>query len=434
LVRRIPQIVVRCVLALVAFLIVMPGHANAQDDDYIVRARVQNQVAVGGETEREPVVGVTIVVLDEGGNEVASGVTDDKGTADIPVPGPATYVVRLDESTLPEGVGVASNSAAEQTIPGDSFTTSRKTVNFFTGERATVTTPWYEKLAQRLADGTRLGLIIAITSVGLSLIFGTTGLTNFAFGEMVTFGAMVAFLLNSTWGWPMLVAAPVAILAGGAFGMAVNGTVFGPLRRRGTGLISQLVISVGLAILLRNFFLYLFGGRKRPYADYTNQVAKDFGPVAITPRDLIGALIALVVLVLVATSLSRTRIGKATRAVSDNPGLASATGINTEFVIRLVWIFGGALAALGGILRGLDEQVGFDMGSDLLFLMFAAITLGGLGSAYGALLGGFIVGLTVELATYVVPTELKATPALIILIVVLLVRPQGILGRAQRVG
>jgi branched-chain amino acid transport system permease protein len=120
--------------------------------------------------------------------------------------------------------------------------------------------------------------------------------------------------------------------------------------------------------------------------------------------------------------------------VSDNPSLASSTGIDTQKIIRVVWFAGGALAAMGGIFRGLDEQVGFEMGSGLIFLMFAGITLGGLGSAYGALIGGFFVGLLVELASLVVPAELKNAPALLILIIVLVVRPQGILGRKQRVG
>ena len=114
--------------------------------------------------------------------------------------------------------------------------------------------------------------------------------------------------------------------------------------------------------------------------------------------------------------------------------MASSTGIDTQRIIRIVWFAGGALAALGGIVRGLDEQVGFEMGSRLVFLMFAAITLGGLGSAFGALGGGVLVGVFVEMASLVVPSELKNVPALLILIIVLVVRPQGILGRKQRVG
>jgi branched-chain amino acid transport system permease protein len=146
------------------------------------------------------------------------------------------------------------------------------------------------------------------------------------------------------------------------------------------------------------------------------------------------SILSLLILVVTALGLRFTRLGKATRAVSDNPDLASATGIDSEKVIRLVWIIGGALAAAGGVFRGLDEQVSFDMGGRLLFLLFAGITLGGLGSAFGALVGGFVVGVMVEVSSLVVPTELKTAPALLVLILVLLLRPQGILGRAQRVG
>ena len=268
-----------------------------------------------------------------------------------------------------------------------------------------------------MVDGARLGLIIAITSVGLSLIFGTTGLTNFAHGEMVTFGGMVAFVGNVTIGIPLLIVGPITVVIGGLFGYFLDWGLWGRLRRRGVGLVSQLVVSVGLSLFLRYFFLYRFGGRTRPFADYSLQEAKSWGPVSITPRDLTTALIALVVLIGVGLALQLSRMGKAIRAVSDNPDLASATGINSKQVIRLVWFVGGALAAMGGIFRGLDEQVGFEMGANLLFLMFAGITLGGLGSAYGALVGGFIIGMFVELATVVnigpleVPSELKNVPA-----------------------
>jgi branched-chain amino acid transport system permease protein len=268
----------------------------------------------------------------------------------------------------------------------------------------------------------------------LSLIFGTTGLTNFAHGEMVTFGGLMAFWLNVIIGIPLLLGAPLVVVLGGLFGYLFNELIFGRLRKRGIGLISQLVVSVGLSIMLRNFFLYQFGGRTRPLDDFSLQVAKKFGPVSITMRDLTTAIISLIVLVAVAMFLQRSRTGKAIRAVSDNAALASSTGIDTQRIIRIVWIAGGALAALGGLFRGLDEQVGFEMGSGLIFLMFAGITLGGLGSAYGALVGGFFVGLFVELASLVVPAELKNAPALLILVVVLIVRPQGILGRKQRVG
>ena len=122
------------------------------------------------------------------------------------------------------------------------------------------------------------------------------------------------------------------------------------------------------------------------------------------------------------------------RAVADNRDLAASSGIDVDRVILFVWALGGGLAALGGVLFGLQQQVQFEMGFKLLLLMFAGITLGGLGTAYGALVGSFVVGMFIELSTLVVPTELKNVGALLVLIVVLLVRPQGILGRAERIG
>ena len=388
----------------------------------------------GSTTSRAPVAGVTIVVTNQAGTEVTRGETGTDGTIALPVPAKDYYVVTLDVSTLPDGASLINEEKFTAVIEKDAFTTNDKLVRFFTGASASSSTSLFDKILQRSVDGVRLGLIIAICSVGLSLIFGTTGLTNFAHGEMVTFGGLMAFWLNVIIGIPLLIGAPLVIVLGGLFGFLFNELIFGRLRKRGIGLISQLVVSVGLSIMLRNFYLYQFGGRTRPLDDFSLQVAKKFGPVSITMRDLTTAIISLVVLIAVAMFLQRSRTGKAIRAVSDNSALASSTGIDTQRIIRIVWIAGGALAALGGVFRGLDEQVGFEMGSGLIFLMFAGITLGGLGSAYGALVGGFFVGLFVELASLVVPAELKNAPALFILVVVLIVRPQGILGRKQRVG
>jgi len=410
------------------------GTVKAAESEFTITASVQDQSVDGSTTSRAPVAGVTIVVTNQAGTEVTRGETGTDGTVALPVPAKDYYVVTLDVSTLPDGVSLINEEKFTAVIQKDAFTTNDKLVRFFTGASASSSTSLFDKILQRSVDGVRLGLIIAICSVGLSLIFGTTGLTNFAHGEMVTFGGLMAFWLNVIIGIPLLIGAPLVIVLGGIFGFLFNELIFGRLRKRGIGLISQLVVSVGLSIMLRNFYLYQFGGRTRPLDDFSLQVAKKFGPVSITMRDLTTAIISLVVLIAVAMFLQRSRTGKAIRAVSDNSALASSTGIDTQRIIRIVWIAGGALAALGGVFRGLDEQVGFEMGSGLIFLMFAGITLGGLGSAYGALVGGFFVGLFVELASLVVPAELKNAPALFILVVVLIVRPQGILGRKQRVG
>ena len=132
--------------------------------------------------------------------------------------------------------------------------------------------------------------------------------------------------------------------------------------------------------------------------------------------------------------LQRTRVGKAMRAVADNPDLASSSGIDVDRVVLLVWVAGGALAALGGVLLGLGEQVSWEMGFKQLLLIFAGVTLGGLGTAYGALVGSFIIGVVVQVSTVWVPPELNSVTALAVLIGILLVRPQGILGQAERIG
>jgi branched-chain amino acid transport system permease protein len=399
-----------------------------------VRAIVQDQITdESGNRSKEPIPDVTIVVTDPDGNEVGTGVTNELGQALICVPEKADYIVKVDESTLPDGKEIAGSP--EVPITEVSFTTIVKTVSFFTGSADRNTLSFGEKLAQRLVDGTRLGLIIAITAVGLSLIFGTTGLTNFAHGEMVTWGGMMVYLFGVTIGMSLLIATPIAVVLGGLFGYLLDKVIFAPLRRRGTGLVAQMVVTVGLGIFLRNAFLFQFGGDVRFLPQYNAQAAWSIGPVDITPRDFTTMMLSLATVLAVALLLQRTRLGKATRAVSDNAELASATGIDSQRVIRLVWIVGAGLAALGGVFRGLDEGLTPDMGGSMLFLMFAAVTLGGLGSAYGALVGGVIVGILVETSTlFGVPTELKTVPGLFILVIVLLVRPQGILGRAQRVG
>jgi branched-chain amino acid transport system permease protein len=290
------------------------------------------------------------------------------------------------------------------------------------------------RLPQLTASGLRFGLIIALAAIGLSLIFGTTGLTNFAHGELVTFGALTAYFVNVLVGLPLVLAGVVTLVLAGVFGYLNDRLLWAPLRRRGTGLVAMMIVSIGLAIFLRYFYLYIFGGSTRSYADYQGQRGVPLGPITLRPLDYISMAIAIVVLVAVGLALLRTRLGKATRAVADNPALAAASGIDVDRVIRTVWIGGTALAGLSGILLGLAQQVSFQMGLQILLLVFAAVVLGGLGTAFGALVGSLVVGVFIEVSTLFIPTELKNVGALAILIIVLLVRPQGVLGRAERVG
>ena len=410
------------------------GVSGATGDEFSIIASVQNQTLVDGSTSRTPVEGVTINVLKVDGTSIGEAVTGKDGLCTISVPSRDDYVIELNLSTLPDGLTLIDAEKQKVAVNRDLFTTNTKRVTFFTGESANAGASASERILQRLSDGIRLGLVIAMCSVGLSLVFGTTGLTNFAHGEMVTFGGLVAFYFNVILEIPILISGPVVILMGGLFGLLLNWGIFARLTKRGVTLLSQLVVTVGLSLMLRNIYLFQFGGRTKQLSSYSKQVNLEIGPIGITPRDLTTAILGVIILVSVALFLQRSRLGKAIRAVSDNVQLASATGIDTRKVIKIVWFAGGALAATGGIFRGLDEQVSFSMGSDLLFLMFAGITLGGLGSAFGALIGGFFIGIFVEMSSLYFPSELKVAPALFILIVMLVVRPQGLLGKSQRVG
>ena len=158
------------------------------------------------------------------------------------------------------------------------------------------------------------------------------------------------------------------------------------------------------------------------------------GPVLITPLQIGVSLVSLAVLVVASLMLQRTRLGKATRAVADNPALAAASGINVDRVIRLVWVGGAALAGLSGVGLGLTQGFNYQFGFKILLLIFAAVVLGGLGTIWGALVGSFVIGLLIEVSTIVVPAELKFVSALAVLIIVLVFRPQGILGRRERIG
>jgi branched-chain amino acid transport system permease protein len=196
----------------------------------------------------------------------------------------------------------------------------------------------------------------------------------------------------------------------------------------------MLVVSIGLGILLRYIFLFFFGGSTKQFREYSGQAGISIGPVDVTPSALIGSGVAILLLLATAWWLLRTRMGKAYRAVADNPALASASGIDVERVINVVWILGAGLAAMGGILYSLANGVNWLEGFQLLLLVFAGVTVGGLGTAFGALAGSLLVGIMLQLSTLFIPSELKNLGALVILIVVLLVRPQGLLGKAERVG
>ncbi len=380
--------------------------------------------------EGEPVPGVRIDVSAEDGF-TGTGTSASDGTWAVLLPGAATYTVLLIEDSLPEDVGLRDEERNPLTI---NLLTSSRTVQFPLGEEEDGGSQFFGRAMQLFVDGLAFGLVIALAGVGLSLIFGTTGLTNFAHGDLITSGALATLVLNNTIGLPFIVAAALALVVSAAFGWAQDAGLWRPLRRRGTGLIAMLVVSIGFGIFLRYTYLLVFGGSTQQFADYSGQAGLEVGPVLITPKSMIASAVSVVALLATILWLQRSRKGKASRAISDNPALASASGIDVEQVISRVWIIGATLAGLSGIVFSLNNGVNWLQGFQLLLLVFAGVVVGGLGTAYGALLGSLIVGVLIQMSTLFIPPELKNLGALVVLIGILLVRPQGILGRADRIG
>ena len=378
--------------------------------------------------------GVDVTVETADGQEVDTVTSDKDGQWEVALPGPGRYTVTIDPDTLPEGVSLQDEDRTTLSVEMSAGRGRAVLFALTAGFGGREVANGFERFVRLTVQGIRFGLVLGMASIGLSLIFGTTGLVNFAHGELVTYGAILAFLFNVTIGWPLLVAAPLAIALAALTGSLADRGFWRPLRNRGTGLIAMMVISIGVGLLVRYIFLFQFQGFPRTYREFAGQTSLELGPLRIVPRDVWTIVISLIVLLGVALFIQRTRMGKAMRAVSDNRDLAESSGIDVDRVINFVWAAGAGLAALGGILHGLAQQVTWQMGFQLLLLMFAGVVLGGLGSAYGALVGSLVVGVAVEVSTLWIPSEFKTVVALWILVGILLVRPQGILGYAERVG
>lgn len=381
----------------------------------------------------EPVAGVTITAVDGSGADAGSTTTADDGTFLLEVPGPGDYTVTLDKSSLPDGVELTNPKQVTRTV--SLATGQQRTLVFAFGESTTKTVSTLDRIPSLVLDGLRLGLILAMTAIGLSLIYGTTQFTNFAHGEMVTFGALITWYLNHDGGLPLVVAAILGVILSGGAGYALDKALWTPLRRRSTSPFGLMVVSFGLSIMAINVFQFFFGTRTRPFTQYVIQKPLFvLGTQNVPPKAIWIIVISVVSLGAVGLFLQRARFGKAVRAVADNRPLASASGIDTERVVRLVWILGSALAGLGGILYSTEFQVKFDEGQTLLLLMFAGITLGGLGTSFGAAAGCVILGVAIQLSTLWIPASLKNVGAMVVLILVLMFRPQGVFGQKERVG
>jgi len=272
-----------------------------------------------------PVEGVTITASTEDGFS-ESATSDASGDFSIELPGGGTYAIEIDTSTLPAGIALENPEDASRSllVLGGEKKILTKLVE---GEGGGGDSGGFidvtgDQFLQLLFDGLLFGVMIALAALGLNLVFGTTGLTNFSHGDLVTLGAFTALLLNLS-GVHLVIAAPIAVVfCAIAFGWGQNKILWRPLRRRKTGLIAMMIISIGLAIVMRYSVALFFGAAPQTYKQYAGQVGISLGPVTATPKALILAVLAIITLTVVVIWVQRSRIGKATRAVSDNPALA----------------------------------------------------------------------------------------------------------------
>ena len=293
------------------------------------------------------------------------------------------------------------------------------------------------ELAQLLANGLVTGSIIAIAAVGLSLVYGILRVVNFAHGDYLTFGAFMAFLVNVTWETSIVVAVVFGMAATAALGVSLEYGLWRPMRRKQAGVISLFIISIGLALVLRHVIFMFWGSRPRRY-DVDVFRAYDLGIVRLSLSQIVAIAIAVSAIALVGLMLGTTKLGKAMRALSDNSELASVAGIDVDRITTYTWVLAGALAGLAGVLQGLLQNAfNPNMGFTLLLPIFAAVVLGGVGSAYGALAGGLVLGIAMEVSTWtVLPADgvnpvYKPVVAFTVLIAVLLFRPTGVFGKAR---
>jgi neutral amino acid transport system permease protein len=287
-------------------------------------------------------------------------------------------------------------------------------------------------LAQATINGLIAGNYYALGAVGLTLIFGVLRLVNFAHGEFLTLGAYL-MLLFSSFDLPLVLAVVLGVVATAIFSVGLEIGVWRPVRRRGAGELQLLLFALGLAFFMRNAIAFVAGSEDRQAgADVISSVT--IGALRIGRTELIVTLLGIAVIVLVAAGLRSTSLGKQARALADDIQLAETTGINTDRVVLITWAVSGGLAGLAGIFYALPAGAANpQMGFSLILSIFAAVIVGGIGNAYGALAGGLLIGIVQEWSTLLLEPSVKVAVGFAMLILVLLIRPTGLFGRAQAV-
>jgi branched-chain amino acid transport system permease protein len=287
-----------------------------------------------------------------------------------------------------------------------------------------------------LIPGLVTGSIYALGAIGVSLLFGILRFAHFAHGDLMTLGAYLALTIVTVFGWPVLAAIPLAATGAAIIAVGIDRAFYKPFRRRPT--IISVIASFGVMLMIRSAIQLIWGVEPMQYKAGIERPIILFGQLRLQERHIwMIAITALLVLAL-HLMLSRSRIGRAMRAVSDEPDLARVTGISTERVILVTWLVGGALAAVAGVFLGMDSKIDSYMGWDMLLPIFAAAILGGIGSPMGAAAGGLVLGLIEELSTYnwigenpLVPPDYKLGLAFAIMVILLIWRPTGLLRGRQ---
>jgi len=281
-----------------------------------------------------------------------------------------------------------------------------------------------QQLIQTLVNGIAVGSIIALAAVGLTLTYGILRLANFAHGDLMTLGAYFTWTANIL-GLNLWLSTGVGALLAIAVALLTEKIIWSPMRERRASSTTLIIISIGLALVLRNGIILIWGAANKQY-DLPVLPALDFGGIRITVSRLIVVGLAIAAILAMHYILQRTKVGKAMRAVADNVDLARVSGINVDRVVIWTWVLAAGLTAIGGSMYGLITAVRPDMGWFLILPMFASVILGGIGNPYGAIAGSYVIGIAQELSTYLFSAEYKLAVALVLMVAVLLVRPQGI--------
>ena len=304
-------------------------------------------------------------------------------------------------------------------------------------------------MLDQLGNGLLLGIIISVASVALSLLYGVTRIVNFAHGEIIALGAIATLFFSSPLDYRVLfldkfsplglnfvISCILAILVCGLFGGLLEVFLFRPLRKNDVGNIAVLVVTIGLSILVRHLYLLFATGKVQNFP-LELQRRQTYLFFDMTPRNLNVLIIGIIVMIIVGLLLTYTRLGKAMRAVRDSGELSSISGINSDNIILITWVSSSMLAGLAGIFQATINDVRWNMGFLILLLIFAGTVLGGIGTSFGAMVGGLLIGIMVQVSVGLPfmegHSEAKNAVALGIMILILLFRPQGIFGKKERI-